>query len=109
MAYDQVLAGRIRSALQGIPGLQEKRMFGGVGFILQGNMACGVHGDKLIVRVGPEKYLKALAQPHTQVFDMTGKAMNGWIEVMPGGLVGETDLKGWVLQGIEFVRTLPAK
>lgn len=109
MAYDQVLAQRIRSALQDVPGVQEKKMFGGVGFILQGNMACGVNGNNMIVRVGPEHHQQALALPHTRVFDMTGRPMSGWIVVEPGGLVEDAALHQWVLQGVAFAKTLPAK
>jgi TfoX/Sxy family transcriptional regulator of competence genes len=65
MPYDQDLAQRIRAVLHDVPGLQEKKMFGGVGFIIRGNMACGVNGDTLIVRVGPDKHQAALAKPHT--------------------------------------------
>ncbi len=109
MAYDQVLTQRMRAALQDIPGLQEKKMFGGVGFIVQGNMACGVNGNSMIVRVGPERSQAALARPHTRVFDMTGKPMNGWVVVEPAGLEREADLRQWVAQGVAFAQTLPAK
>jgi hypothetical protein len=109
MAYDEELAQRLRSVLGELPGLQEKKMFGGVGFILHGNMACGVHGNDLIVRVGVEKYQEALAQPHTHIFDMTGRPMTGWIVVDPLGLVEATELRQWVLRGVEFVKTLPDK
>ena len=109
MAYDQDLARRIRELLAGSPGLEEKRMFGGVGFLLQGNMACGVHGDELIVRVGPVKDTEALAEPHTRPFDMTGRPMAGWVMVAPGGFTGKEDLQRWVERGLQFARTLPAK
>jgi hypothetical protein len=109
MAYDQELAQRIRDSLTGIPGMEEKKMFGGVGYLICGNMACGVHGNDLIVRVGPKRYGQALTQPHTKIFDMTGRPMAGWIVVNPGGITLETDLKRWVAQGVEFAKTLPAK
>ena len=109
MAYDQILAQRIRIALQDIPGLQEKKMFGGVGFIIRGNLACGVNGDNLIVRVGTEKHQSALNQPHTRVFDMTGKPMSGWVVVEPTGLIRDVDLRQWITQGVEFSQTLPSK
>ena len=73
MPYDEALAQRIRRVLAPQPGLTEKKMFGGVGFLIRGNMACGVHGDNLIVRVGPARYEEALAQPHARVFDRTGR------------------------------------
>ena len=106
MAYDQVLAGRIRSMLASV---EEKKMFGGVGFLVHGNMACGVNGNDLIVRVGPDQYAQALQQPHTKVFDLTGKPMTGWIVVIPSGVATDADLEKWVIQGLEFAKTLPAK
>jgi TfoX/Sxy family transcriptional regulator of competence genes len=109
MAYDQELAGRIWNALAGVANLEEKKMFGGVGFLVHGNMACGVHGNDLIVRVGPDRYAQALEQPHTKVFDLTGKPMTGWIVVTPGGVTADADLEKWVVQGLEFAKTLPAK
>ena len=109
MAYDQALAQRIREALAGEPDLVEKRMFGGVGFLIRGNMACGVHGDDLIVRVGPGRYPEALARPHARVFDMTGRPMAGWVEVAPAGVASAADLRRWLTLGVEHARTLPAK
>jgi len=84
MAYDENLTRRMRAKIGSLPGLVEKKMFGGVGFMVQGNMACGVHGEDLIARVGPEHYEQALAQPHTKPFDMTGRPMSGWVMVAPG-------------------------
>jgi TfoX/Sxy family transcriptional regulator of competence genes len=109
MAYDTLLADQVRAALGPLPDLVEKKMFGGVGFMIRGNMACGVHGDDLIVRVGPEKYEQALARPHARPFDMTGRPMAGWVMVAPQGCQGEAELSDWVRQGVDFVRSLPAK
>jgi TfoX/Sxy family transcriptional regulator of competence genes len=109
MSYNQSLAQRIRDELSQIPGLQEKKMFGGVAFLVQGNLACGVNGEELIVRVGPKRHAEALSQPHTRPFDMTGRPMSGWIMVAPQGYEAESDLRDWVRQGVEFARTLPAK
>jgi len=109
MPYDQSLAQRIRDELKKLPGLQEKLMFGGIGFLVQGNIACGVHGQELIVRVGPERYEQALSQPNTRPFDMTGKPMSGWVTVAPKGHETESDLRNWVRQGLESARSLPAK
>jgi TfoX/Sxy family transcriptional regulator of competence genes len=111
MAYDEGLAQRIREAMdvQALPGYQEKKMFGGIGFMIEGNMACGVNGDRLIVRVGPARYEQALARPHTHVFDMTGRAMKGWVMVFPEGCASDAALASWVRQGIDFARSLPAK
>jgi TfoX/Sxy family transcriptional regulator of competence genes len=109
MPYNQELADRIRLELSALPSLVEKKMFGGVGFLLNGNMACGVHDQELIVRVGPERSAAALAQPHTRLFDMTGRPMSGWIVVDPPGCQSQADLQAWLSQGIEFARTLPPK
>lgn len=109
MAYDQALARRIRELLAGAAGLEEKKMFGGIGFLVQGNMACGVHGDDLIVRVGPEKSVEALAQPYARPFDMTGRPMSGWVMVAPDGLASERELRSWIDLGLKYARTLPAK
>ena len=109
MPYDEMLALRIRAAIGPLPHLEEKKMFGGVGFMLNGNMACGVHKNDLIVRVGPEKHAEALSRPHTRVFDMTGRPMAGWIMVEPEGCQTESDLKAWVEQGVAFANSLPGK
>ena len=109
MAYDEFLATRVRAALGPLPNLEEKKMFGGVGFILHGNMACGVHKNDLIVRVGEAKYQDSLSRPHTHVFDMTGRTMTGWVVVEPSGCSTDADLKNWVEQGLEFALSLPGK
>ena len=109
MPYDELLAARMRAAIGPLPNLEEKKMFGGVGFILNGNLACGVHKNDMIVRVGPEKYEEALSRPHTRVFDMTGRPMAGWVVIEPAGCASESDLKGWVEQGLAFARSLPGK
>jgi GNAT superfamily N-acetyltransferase len=85
MVYNKNLALMIRDVLGKKPGLIEKQMFGGIGFMIHGNMACGVINDDLIVRVGPDQYNEALAKPHTRVFDMTGRPMRGWIVVTGKG------------------------
>jgi hypothetical protein len=109
MAYDENLARRMRAELGPMPGLVEKKMFGGVGFLVRGNMACGIHGDNLIARVGPERYEEALARPHTRVFDMTGRPMSGWVEVTPVGVAGNDDLRAWVQEAVEYALSLPEK
>jgi hypothetical protein len=109
MAYDEGLAQRMREALAVIPDIDEKKMFGGIGFLLNGNMACGVNKDDLIVRVGPEAYKGALAEPHTKEFDMTGRPMKGWVVVRPGGYETDQALKRWVQRGVDFALTLPPK
>jgi len=109
MAYDELLAVRIRAALSGQSGLWEKKMFGGVCFLLNGNMACGVIKNDLIVRVGPEKHIEALSRLHTRPFDFTGRPMAGWVVVSAPGFATEQDLKEWLRLGVEFAETLPQK
>jgi TfoX/Sxy family transcriptional regulator of competence genes len=109
MAYDEGLAVRIEETLGDRIDLIAKKMFGGVGFLIQGNMACGVNKEDLIVRVGPARYQEALAQPHTREFDMTGRPMKGWVVVEPEGCESDEDLAAWVQQGVEFALSLPPK
>jgi hypothetical protein len=109
MAYDELLAVRIRAALSGQPGLNEKKLFGGVCFLLNGNMACGVNKNDLIVRVGPGKHAQALSRPHARVFDLTGRPMTGWVSVSSSGFATEQDLKEWLRLGVDFASTLPPK
>ncbi len=109
MAYDEGLTQRIRELIGSHPAVAEKKMFGGVGFIARGNMACGVTGDDLIVRVGAENYQDALTQPHTRPFDMTGRPMTGWVMVGPDGYADDADLEQWISRGLQFALTLPAK
>jgi TfoX/Sxy family transcriptional regulator of competence genes len=109
MPYDELLATRIRAAIGPLPNLEEKKMFGGVCVLMNGNMACGVYKNDLIVRVGTEKYQEALSRPHTKLFDITRKAMKGWVMVEPEGCATEDDLKAWVAQGVAFARSLPGK
>ncbi len=109
MAYDEGLAQRIRDVLGEQPGLVEKKMFGGVGFMIHGNMACGVHKDSLIVRVGPEGYEEALARPDTKPFDITGRPMKSWVMVTSDGYESDEALEDWVQQGLDFALSLPAK
>lgn len=96
MAYNEILSKRVKALLQQTPGMQDKKMFGGIGFLLHGNMACGILHDALIVRVGPDGYKKALALPHTRKFDMTGRAMKGWVMVLAPGCSSDKDLANWV-------------
>jgi len=108
MAYDLKLAERIRSELNGMP-FVEKKMFGGVGFLLNGNIACGVNEDNLMVRVDPEKHSALLKKPHAKPFDLTGKPMKGWLIVKADGVKTDKQLSAWVKEGVEFVLTLPPK
>jgi TfoX/Sxy family transcriptional regulator of competence genes len=108
MAYDKKLAERVRATLGNIPAL-EKKMFGGVGYMLHGNMACGILGDDLIVRVGKENYAAAMARPHTRIFESRGRKMSGWVLVAPQGTADAANLNAWVEAGINFALTLPPK
>ena len=109
MAFDETLAQRIRQRFGKRNGLTEKKMFGGIGFMLGGNMACGVHGQDMIVRVDPEETDKALSEPHTRRFDLTGRPMKGWILVEPKGLAKDADLGKWVGVGAKYAESLPPK
>jgi TfoX/Sxy family transcriptional regulator of competence genes len=109
MAYDEKLAGRVRKLLAKRKAIAEKKVFGGVAFLLNGNMCCGVHGQELIVRLNPQETDQSLARPHTRVFDMTGRPIKGWILVEPAGLAREDALAKWVRVGVDYAASLPAK
>ena len=110
MAYDLKLAERIRAELQGLP-VVEKKMFGGVGYMLNGNMACGILDEDLIVRVSVDEYETLLKRAHVRIFTMKGgpKPMKGWLMVEPRGCKTKKQLSAWVKEGVEFALTLPPK
>ena len=108
MAYDEELADRIRIALADREALTERKMFGGVAWMLAGNMACGVIGDELMVRVG-EDLERALAEPHTRVMDFTGKPMRGFVIVEAEGIAADDELASWVDAGAGYALSLPPK
>lgn len=109
MAYNEELAERIREKLLSKPAFVERKMFGGVCFVFQGNMACGILQNDLIIRVGKEAYESALALPYTKKFDITGKAMTGWIMVSPEGHGSDEQLDAWLKRGIDLAASLPPK
>ena len=110
MAFDEKLAARIRNQLGKKRGLTEKKMFGGIAFLLKGNMSCGVHGAEMIVRLARDETDTALEQKHTRVFDLSGgRPMKGWILVEPEGLRTEKDLSKWVETGVKYAASLPPK
>ena len=109
MAYSESLALRIRAALSRQKGVVEKKMFGGVGFLLRGNILVGVWKDSLIARLGQEDGEQALAEEHVRPFDITGKAMKGWVLVEPEGVDSERQLAAWMERAMEFVKGLPGK
>ncbi|WP_193161279.1 TfoX/Sxy family protein [Microbulbifer hainanensis] len=107
MAYNEDLVEKVRELLQDNDGLTEKQMFGGLAFMLNGNMACGVVGEELMVRVGPEKYQDALAERYTRPMDYTGRPLKGMVYVEEDAVA--RDLDGWISRGVEFAGTLPPK
>ena len=109
MAFSEELAERIRQHLAWRKGVEEKKMFGGVGFLLHGNMLVGVWKDSLIVRLDPDNYDDALLEPHVREFDITGRSMKGWVLVEPEGVEDDEQLTDWIERAREFVKTLPAK
>ncbi len=109
MPYSKSLAARVRQALGRRRDVAEKKMFGGVGFLLAGNMLVGIWQDSLIARLGPEAGEQALGQPHVRPFDVTGRPMKGWVMVEPDGVDSDGQLAEWVERALEFVVTLPPK
>jgi TfoX/Sxy family transcriptional regulator of competence genes len=109
MAFDERLAARIRVHLGKRNGVAERKMFGGITFLLQGNMCCGVHRDALIVRLGPDEAGLALGEPHTRVFDLTGRPMKAWVVVEPQGLATVAQLENWVDRAAKYAGSLPPK
>ena len=109
MAYDEKLAERIRAQLADQPDLTEKKMFGGIGFMVRGNLACGVIGTEMCVRVGPQAHAQALARPGARPFDFSGRPMEGWIYVGEQGFAAEKALRAWVRRGLDFALSLPPK
>ncbi len=109
MAYDEVLAERVRSCLAPRPDVVAMKMFGGIAFMVGGNMACGIVGEDLMVRVGPEAHAAALAEPHVRPMDFSGRPMRGYVYVGPDGLGTDADLDRWVERGVVFAQTLPPK
>ena len=109
MAYDEGLAERLRAAFMSRADVIERKMFGGIAFMVSGHMCCGVTGDDLMVRVGPEQHADALLLPHARPMDFTGRAMKGFVYVEQSGLDSDENLQEWVNLSLNFVRTLPPK
>lgn len=109
MAFDEQLAGRVRRQIGKRAGIAEKKMFGGLAFLLHGNMSCGVHRDDLIVRVDPADADEALARPGARVFDITGRPMKSWVLVGGTALTQDQALANWVRLALTFAATLPKK
>lgn len=109
MAFDEQLADRVRDVISVRDGVSERKMFGGLALMINGNMACGVIGDELMVRLGPEGAETALAEPGVRPMDFTGRPMKGMVYVESQVLGDDDALAGWVEAGAEFAERLPAK
>src|SRR5262245_44263916 len=109
MAYNEQLAERIRTVLTKRKGVTEKNVFGGLTFLLHGDICCGITDDDLLLRLGTEQGEKAVKKPHVRVCDFTSRPMKGMVLVSPGGYKTDTALQQWVQQAAAFVSTLPAK
>lgn len=109
MAYDEGLAYRIEEILKERTDLDEKRMFGGIAWLVNGNVAVGVFEESLISRIGPEEYKTALNRPGIREFDITGRPMKGWIMASDEAINEDNGLNYWIEKGLEFGSSLPAK
>lgn len=109
MSYDESLAHRVRSELEDMPGYSEKKMFGGICFLINGNMMGGVLHDMLMVRVGKERYEEALDMPYCREMDFTGRPLRGLVIIEPEGIESEEDFLHWVTMGQDYAGSLPPK
>ena len=110
MAYDEDLANRVRELIAGETGIVEKKMFGGLAFLIGGNMSVSVSGQGgLLLRIDPAETDALAAKPHAERFVMRGRAMDGWLRVDPEGLETKRQLERWVARGVTYARSLPAK
>ena len=107
MVYDEALAQRVRTALLTMPRVDERKMFGGITFMVSNQMCCGVLKDELIVKVGTEGFDQLVAQPHVRAFDFTGRPIVGMVYVAPAGVASDEALQMWIDRGVEFVQTHP--
>ena len=109
MAYDEGLAERIREVLAAEHGVAEKHMFGGIAFMLRGNMAVGVIGEDLMVRTGPDLHAALILEPHAREMDFTGRPMKGFVYVASEGIASDADLRRWIGHGVAYAGSLPPK
>ena len=110
MAYDEDLANRIRELIAGDPDVTERRMFGGLAFLVAGNMSVAASGEGgVMVRVDPDETAALVTKPHARPFEMRGRAMQGWVRVEPQGVRTKRQLEPWVRRGVAYARSLPAK
>ncbi len=109
MPYSKSLALRVRQVLGPRRGLIEKKLFGGLGFLVEGHLLVAVWGNSLIARLGEERAALALAEPHVRVFDVTGRPMRGWVVIDPDGLDLDSEMRTWIAKALDFVEGLPPK
>ena len=109
MAFDEALADRIRQSLARRKSVEERKMFGCVCFLINGNALAGVWKDRPIARLGPDEGEAALREPHVRAFDITGRPMRNWVAVEPEGVEKDDQLKRWIERALKFVKALPAK
>lgn len=109
MAFDETLAGRVRLLLAETDGIVEKKMFGGLAFLVRGNMSVGIHGSELIVRIDPAETEVALKEPGVRIFDITGRPMKGWLLVSAAAVGQKKALTQWVNRGMSYALSLPPK
>lgn len=109
MAYDEGTAERLREIYDGQHDVVEKKMFGGIAFMINGHMSCGVVKDQLMVRIGPDRYEDALKKPYAREMDFTGKPLRGFVYVAPDGFESDESLASWVRLSLDFVLSLPPK
>ena len=109
MAYDEAVAERLRMLFAGRSDVSEKKMFGGIAFMVAGHMCCGVIDASLMARVGPAQYAAALRKPHAREMDFTGRPLTGFVYVAPAGFESASDLRAWVGMCERFVGSLSPK
>ncbi len=109
MAYNQELAVRMRQILKGKRGIVEKSMFGGIGFMVNDHLACGIHKQELIVRLGEDQFAKAIKKRNVRIFDMGGRPMKGWVMVGSEACKAPKALQEWIDQAVTYARSRPAK
>jgi len=109
MAYDETLGLRVREILSSVRGFSEKKMFGGLCFLIHGNMCCGVLKDELVLRLEPDRAQELLSRSHTRPMDFTGRPMKGFVFIEAGGLGTDRELKEWVSMALSFARSQPRK
>lgn len=109
MAYDETLARRVDAALADVDEVTDRQMFGGIAFMVAGNMGVGITGSDLMLRLGPEAAERALEEPNVRPMDFTGRPMKGYVYVSPAGTASDDDLRRWVDRALAFVETLPPK